>query len=96
MTTENDQNLIEFFREMKNKDQLVPVPEVDYLKINNKRIRKKRNLIAVAASIALLVSFIWVFARPEEPTQEKSITEIEQNIESMMSWQSATGDLIEK
>ncbi len=95
MTTENDQLLDDFSKDMKKNDQSRPVPEVDYLGVNRKRIRRTRKLLSIAASLILLLGTYWFVVQPEEPMTDKSITEIEQNIESMMSWKSATSDLIE-
>jgi len=95
MTTENDPILKDFFNEMKKNDQSRPVPEVDFLKINHKRVRRRRNLIAIAASIVIVIGSNWIFNQQPEESAEKSLSEIEQNIESMVSWQSATSDLIE-
>lgn len=96
MATENDQVLNDFFNEMKKNDQSKAVPEVDYLKISRKRTRKRRNLIGIAASMVLLVGSFLIWNQSVDQKPEKSLSEIEQNIESMMSWQSATNDLIEK
>ncbi|MEL6562468.1 MAG: hypothetical protein AAFQ94_30135 [Bacteroidota bacterium] len=95
MAIENDQILNDFFNEMKRNDQSKAVPEVDYLKISRKRRRKRRNLIGIAASFVLLVGSYWIWSQSVDQKPEKSLSEIEQNIESMMSWQSATSDLIE-
>lgn len=96
MATENDQMLKDFFREMKKNDQSMSVPEVDYLNISRRRIRKRRSLIGIAACVVLLVCSYWVWNDSVSQIPEKSLSEIEQNIESMMSWQSATSNLIEK
>ena len=94
MTTKDDPIVSRFFEEMKTKDSQVEVPDLMSLLIAKKRRRRRRLFIAAAASLTILLSVVWM-NRPQTVQTEVNMVDLEQDIESMMSWESATGSLIE-
>jgi len=98
MATPDDQMVTEFFKKMKANDQAEVIPEINYLKKDKRSIRrKKRVAIGIAASVVLvLASFLYSADKNVEVPQEKNIADIEKNINSMMSWESATSGLVDK
>lgn len=95
--TSNDDPIVErFFTQMKQLDQEVPVPDI-LARINRKkRLRRRRAYMSVVASVVLLVvAFLMLGREKTSAQQEVDIAVVEQDLESMMSWQSATGSLME-
>ena len=96
MTKENDQILSEFFQGMKDSDRLKDTPNVDLKNLSRISPKKRRKLIGIAASIVLLLGVLLFRNQAVDVPPERSLLEIEQDIESIMSWKSGTSNLIEQ
>ena len=94
MTTKDDPIVERFFDELKQRDQAGKAPEMLANVMAKQRSQRRRRVVAIAASVTLLLLAVWAVNRPKSQS-EVDIAVVEQDIESMMSWESATGSLIE-
>lgn len=101
MSKPNDQLIKDFFDQMKEHDQKVEMPTIENLSTPKKNRKRKYYFLSVAAVITVIICAFLVLNNAFESKEKKvlsntEIDDLEQEIESIMSWSSATNDLIPK
>ena len=94
MTTKDDSNVEQFFAQMKQLDNQMRTPDLMDKITRRRRLRRRRIYYSIAASVTILIVAL-LMTGSEPSSQEIDIAVVEQDLESMMSWQSATGSLME-